>query len=100
VSEEILELYARRVGYSAKEKDVFREGGHRPRLVERLGRAARRHVIEVEVLEARHCNSGHVAGQKLVLDVAGNLIAELCPGGCASTSSPSSRCRWPSSTSG
>jgi hypothetical protein len=30
-------------------------------------------------LSGRHCNSGHVKGQRLVLDVDGNLITKLYP---------------------
>ncbi len=35
--------------------------------------------IVAEVVEARHCNSGHKTGQKLVLDMDGNFITKLCP---------------------
>jgi hypothetical protein len=31
------------------------------------------------VVESRNCNSGHVKGQKIVMDVDGNLIMKLCP---------------------
>jgi len=79
MSEKALERYARRVGYAADEVEAFREGGHRVRHVGRLAHAVRRHTIEVEVITSRHCNTGHAVGQKLVLDVDGNLIAPLCP---------------------
>lgn len=35
--------------------------------------------IEAEVVSARHCNTGHKAGDKFVLDASGNLISKLCP---------------------
>ena len=79
MSEETLRRYADRVGYSEAQREVFREGGHRVRHVGRLAQVARRHTIEVEVTESRHCNSGHEVGQKLALDVDGNLLTELCP---------------------
>ncbi len=47
--------------------------------MERLAEAAPRYAIEAQVVASSHCNSGHVAGQKLVLDVDGNLISKLCP---------------------
>ncbi len=71
--------YIDRVGYTSKEAERFLEKGHRPRHVRRLFEAAPSYSIEAEVVRARHCNSGHVKGQKLVLDVDGNLITKLCP---------------------
>lgn len=79
MSEEVVRHYADRVGYTETQRESFREGGHRIRHVGRLAQAARRHAIEVEVVESRHCNSGHVVGQRLVFDVDGNLITALCP---------------------
>lgn len=71
--------YARRVGYTQEEIEQFKQGGHRVRQVERLARAAPRHSILAEVTSASNCNSGHHAGQKIVLDVDGNFITKLCP---------------------
>src|SRR5512138_3701425 len=75
----LLKLYGRRVGYTDAEIERFQEGGHRVRQVERLSRAAPLYSIEAEVVRARHCNSGHVVGQKFILDVDGNFITALCP---------------------
>jgi hypothetical protein len=72
--------FGQRVGYTDSELETFREGGHRVRQVERLSRAASLYSIEAEVVRSRHCNSKHEIGQKIVLDVDGNLIAKLCPG--------------------
>jgi uncharacterized repeat protein (TIGR04076 family) len=79
MAEEIIKRYAERVGYSKSELDMFREGGHRIRQVERLSQAAPLYGIAVEIVEAKHCNSGHKVGQKLILDVDGNFITKLCP---------------------
>ncbi|MEJ2157318.1 MAG: hypothetical protein P8X96_18465 [Desulfobacteraceae bacterium] len=79
MSEEKLKRYSQRVGYSAKETDLFRASGHRIRHVDRLSEAAPLYSIVAEVVEARHCNSGHKIGQKFVLDVDGNFITKLCP---------------------
>jgi hypothetical protein len=77
--EEKLKGYAQRVGYNAAETDLFREAGHRIRQISRLSEAAPLYSIVAEVVEARHCNSGHKVGQRLVLDVDGNFITKLCP---------------------
>ena len=79
MSEEILTNYARRVGYTDSEIDLFRQSGHRIRQVDCLSEAARLYSIVAEVVEARHCNSVHKVGQRLVLDVDGNFITKLCP---------------------
>jgi hypothetical protein len=71
--------FGRRVGYSAEEARMFREKGHRTRHVKRLTEAAPLYTIVAEVVRARHCNSGHAAGQKIVMDVDGNLITKRCP---------------------
>lgn len=75
----IIQRYARRVGYSTTEIERFQEGGHRTRQVRRLSQAASRYSIVAEVVKARHCNSGHRAGQTFTLDVDGNFITKLCP---------------------
>lgn len=77
--EEKLKAYAQRVGYSASEMELFRESGHRVRQIDRLSEAAPLYSIVAEVIEARHCNSGHKVGQRLVLDIDGNFITKLCP---------------------
>ena len=79
MTEEIVQKYGQRVGYTESEVEKFHEGGHRIRQVKRLSHAASLYSIEAEVTNAKHCNSGHTVGQKLILDVDGNLISKLCP---------------------
>lgn len=79
MSGEIIKKYAKRVGYSKSQLDLFHENGHRIRQVERLSQAAPAYSIEAEVIDAQHCNSGHHIGQKFILDVDGNFITKLCP---------------------
>ena len=79
MSEDKIKKYAQRVGYSGKEIEQFQEKGHRIRQVKRLSKAASLYSIEAEVIKARHCNSGHTTGQKLIMDVDGNFITKLCP---------------------
>jgi hypothetical protein len=71
--------YAERVGYSDQETEMFKQGGHRVRQVERLPQAAPLYSIRAEVVKSRHCNSGHVEGQTIVLDVDGNFVTKHCP---------------------
>jgi hypothetical protein len=77
--DEKIKAYGERVGYSKVEIEKFKEGGHRIRQVNRLSEAAPRYFIQAEVTQARHCNSGHIEGQKIILDVDGNFITKLCP---------------------
>ncbi|MBU0973057.1 MAG: hypothetical protein KKC20_20600, partial [Proteobacteria bacterium] len=55
----------------------FCKGGHRVRQVTRLSRAAPLNSVEAAVVRARHCNSVHVVGQKLIQDMDGNFISQL-----------------------
>ena len=79
MAEEIVKKYGSRVKYSEKELKTFHQGGHRVRHVERLSKAAPLYSLEAEVIKSHHCNSGHVKGQKFVLDIDGNVITKLCP---------------------
>ena len=74
-----LRRYAARVGYTDQELAQFPAGDPRRRLIEGLAQVAARYSIVAEVVQARHCNSGYRVGDKFVLDVAGNLLSELCP---------------------
>jgi hypothetical protein len=77
--EDSVKRYMARVGYTRKQSGTFLEKGHRPRHVKRLSEAAPKYSIVAEVIQAHNCNSGHREGQKLVLDIDGNLITKLCP---------------------
>lgn len=79
MNDEVIRNYGQRVGYSDSEIETFRGGGHRVRHVQRLSQAAALYSIEAEVVRSRNCNSGHIVGQKLILDTDGNLITKLCP---------------------
>lgn len=79
MTEEIVQKYGQRVGYTESEVEKFHEGGHRIRQVKRLSQVASLYSIEATVVHAKHCNSGHIVGQKFILDVDGNFISKLCP---------------------
>jgi hypothetical protein len=79
MTEEIIRQYSQRVGYTESEVEMFYQGGNRIRQVKRLSRAASKYSIQAEVLDAKHCNTGHRIGQTFILDVDGNFISKLCP---------------------
>ena len=56
MTEEIIQRYGQRVGYTEAEIQKFHKGGHRTRHVKRLSQAASRYSIEATVVKARHCN--------------------------------------------
>ena len=57
MTEETIERYAQRVGYTESETALFHEGGHRVRQVRRLSEVALKYSIQAEIVSARHCNS-------------------------------------------
>lgn len=79
MSREILDRYAQRVGYDAKDLARIPAGDPRERTVTRLAEAAGRWSIVARVSRAEHCNSGYVPGDRFVLDADGNFVAKLCP---------------------
>ena len=79
MEKDLIERFSDRVGYTGQERERFREGGHRLRQVRRLADASRRLSIRAEVVESRHCNSGHIKGQAFLLDADGNFITKHCP---------------------
>lgn len=79
MADETLERYGKRVGYTHRELEKLHVEGHRIRHLNRIARAAPLYSIEAEVVQSRHCNSGHEKGQKFVMDVDGNFITKLCP---------------------
>ncbi|MBU2623644.1 MAG: hypothetical protein KKD92_15140 [Proteobacteria bacterium] len=79
MTKEIVQKYGNRVKYSEKELRTLHEGGHRIRHIEKMSEAAPLYSIEAEVVKSCNCNSGHVEGQKFVLDIDGNLITKYCP---------------------
>jgi len=79
MDDRIIKKFGQRLNYSDSELKLLEEGGHRIRHVKRLAKAAALYSIEAEVVKSRHCNSGHIAGQKIILDVDGNFLNKLCP---------------------
>jgi hypothetical protein len=77
--ENVVNRFGRKVKYSDKEMAHFLEKGHRVRHVKQLSRAAPTYSIEAEVIMSRNCNTGHIEGQKFILDIDGNFINKHCP---------------------
>jgi len=77
--EDVVEQFGRRLKYTHREMVQFLEKGHRIRHVKRLSKAAPLYSIEAEVIKSRHCNSGHIEGQKFIMDIDGNFITKHCP---------------------
>lgn len=74
-----LKRFGAKVGYTEADLEQFQPGDPRLRQMERLGRAAARYSIAVEVVRAKNCNSGYQAGDTFILDVDGNFIPKFCP---------------------
>ncbi len=79
IKDKVIQRYCERVGYNDLEAEKFLEGGHRVRQVKSLSEAAPIYSIEAKVIEAKHCNTGYHVGDRLILDVDGNLISKFCP---------------------
>ena len=76
---DVIKRFADRVGYSPDQVERFHDQGHRVRQVEHLSKAAPLYTIRVEIVASEHCNSGHCVGQRIHMDVDGNLIVKYCP---------------------
>ena len=74
-----LKRYGDRVGYTPSDLDSIEPEDPRARHIQRLSAAASQYTIVAEVIQSRHCNSGHKIGDKFFLDVDGNFISKLCP---------------------
>ena len=79
MEKDIIKKFGSRVKYSEKEMKTLHEGDHRIRYIERISEAAPQYSIEAEVVKSCNCNSGHVEGQKFIMDVNGNFITKYCP---------------------
>ncbi len=75
----VLERYGQRVGYNEEDMAHLGDKDPRTRHIRMLSQAARNYSIQAEVIESRHCNSGHRVGDTFVLDADGNFITKLCP---------------------
>ncbi|MBN1102929.1 MAG: hypothetical protein JXL84_05905 [Deltaproteobacteria bacterium] len=76
--EQLAGIIQRRLGLQDREFSVVRENPKFQRLFENAVKGARYRLV-AEVVVSKGCHSGHVKGQKLVFDSAGNLLTRECP---------------------
>jgi hypothetical protein len=53
MAKDIIAKYGQRVGYTKSQLEVFQEGSHRVRHLERLAETTPRYSIEAEIVEAK-----------------------------------------------
>jgi hypothetical protein len=76
--ETLSKIIQKRLGLNDQEFQVIRENPKFQRLFENAMKGARYQLV-AEVVESKGCHSGHVKGQKLIFDSAGNLLTKECP---------------------
>ncbi len=76
--EQLAMIIQKRLRLSDQEFQVIRDTPKFQRLFENAAKGAGYRLV-AEVVESKGCHSGHVQGQKLVFDSAGNLLTKECP---------------------
>lgn len=76
---EMARRFAEHLGYTEDEAALLAGDEPRLRFAQAVSAAGAEYLITATVLRAANCNSGYVAGDTFVLDVAGNFIAKRCP---------------------
>jgi hypothetical protein len=76
--EQLAKIIQSRLGLDDAEFQIVKETPKFQRLFENAVKGARYRLI-AEVVESKGCHSGHVKGQKLILDSAGNFLTKECP---------------------
>jgi len=76
--EELIQIIRKRLGLSERDFQIIKDTPKFQRLFDNA-LAASRYRLVAEVVESTGCHSGHVLGQKLVFDSAGNLLTRESP---------------------
>lgn len=76
--ERLVALIQKRLGLDDEEFKQIAGTPKFQRLFDNMANAARYRLV-AEVVESKGCHSGHVAGQRLVFDSAGNLLTRQAP---------------------
>ena len=76
--EELIQIIRKRLGLSERDFQTIKDTPKFQRLFDNA-LAASRYRLVAEVVESTGCHSGHVLGQKLVFDSAGNLLTRESP---------------------
>lgn len=76
--EQISTMIQKRLGLEEKEFQVIKNSPKFQRLFDNILSGSRYRLV-AEIVESKGCHSGHVKGQKLVFDSAGNLLTREAP---------------------
>jgi len=76
--DQFIRTIQKRLGLSDQEFKVIRDNPKYQRLFQKALAGARYRLV-AEVVESKACQSGHVKGQKLYFDSAGNLLTRQSP---------------------
>jgi len=76
--EQIAKMIQKRLGLDDKEFQTIKDSPKFQRLFENILTGSRYKLV-AEIVESKGCHSGHVKGQKLFFDSAGNLLTREAP---------------------
>jgi len=76
--EQITKMIQKRLGLEDKEFQAIKDSLKFQRLFDNI-LAGSRYRLVAEIVESKGCHSGHVKGQKLLFDSAGNLLTREAP---------------------
>ena len=76
--EQITKMIQKRLGLEDKEFQAIKDSPRFQRLFDNILTGSRYRLV-AEIVESKGCHSGHVKGQKLFFDSAGNLLTREAP---------------------
>ena len=76
--EQIAKMIQKRLGLEDKEFQAIKDSPKFQRLFDNILTGSRYRLV-AEIVESKGCHSGHVKGQKLFFDSAGNLLTREAP---------------------
>jgi hypothetical protein len=76
--EQISRMIQKRLGLEEEEFQVIKNSPKFQRLFDNILSGSRYRLV-AEIVESKGCHSGHIKGQKLVFDSAGNLLTREAP---------------------
>ena len=76
--EQITKMIQKRLGLEDKEFQAIKDSPRFQRLFDNILSGSRYRLV-AEIMESKGCHSGHVKGQKLFFDSAGNLLTREAP---------------------
>lgn len=74
----LVEIIKKRLALEGEELATVIENPKFQRMFENAAKASRYSLV-AEVVASKGCHSGHVVGQKIVFDSAGNIMTRACP---------------------